>query len=91
MELSQNVQKANILNILTTPHSVLDSNFSSKHDDEDTLHLDQIINDDYKFNENPQDLRYKSEILLKLKYIIRKWVCSLIDSMNFAQSEKNNE
>ena len=91
MELSQNVQKANILNILTTPHSVLDSNFSSKHDDEDTLHLDQIINDDYKFNENPQDLRYKSEILLKLKYIIRKWVCSLMDSMKIDECEKNNQ
>lgn len=66
-----------LLSILNTPHSVLDSSVSTKHDEDDTLYISHFLKEEMDLNEPIESLSYKSEILLKIKYIIRNLVVFL--------------
>ena len=83
MDCNSNILSENkLFSILTTPHSILDSFFSTKNDEEDTKHLNHILNEELNFSESQEIFRYHSELLLRLKYIIRKWV-NILYEKNF--------
>lgn len=86
-----NSEENRLFTLLSTPHSVLDSSFSSKHDEEDTKYLIHILNQELNFSESQESYRYKSELLLKLKYIIRKWVETLYESTYKSQIKDSND
>lgn len=76
-----------LLNKLKTPYSILNSNFSSKSEKEDTYHLDQILKDDIAYDENHVDHK---EIIIKLKYLIRIWIKGLLILKNDILKNTNN-
>lgn len=86
---SDNYNESTLLSLLTHPHSIIDTSFSTKNEEDDTLYLNHLLKDEFKFIEPPEELLYKNEILLKLKYIIRKWVCSIHESILGEEEKKN--
>lgn len=76
-----------LLNKLKSPYSILNSNFSTKSEKEDTYHLDQILKDDIAYDENYVEHK---EIIIKLKYLIRIWIKDLLISKSDLLKNTNN-